>query len=333
MKKQNFKKALPYLIITFFFVGSVAVIAGVTGGVTKRNLYRSNSNEIKKVIDYENMLRVVHNSSTKDYFIPNNSSDEWNSFENNLPSNVWLDVVSCDDVDFICGSECSYQEKIYGTEIKGNGSCWFTENLAVTDYPNNAPINLFTDMNQIVDANGYVLSSVHNTIVNRNNAFCPDNYCLYQTLAATNNVEPLPSTSTVKIRGICPAGWHIPSMTEWKNNSSVSFSNCSTQSSYNTDICTGYNSSFSNQLYGFVDIYPKQPGGELLGDRVNLSTAAYFLSASYDEKTCTQYYQGQCLGWIYYPSDNRVVVFPGSGYSVWNYGVDNSFASVRCVKD
>jgi len=58
----------------------------------------------------------------------------------------------------------------------------------------------------------------------------------------------------------------------------------------------------------------------------DIGVIAYFLTASYDEKI----YSG---GWLYYPSGNRVVVFPGSGYSEWTYGVDNSFASVRCVKD
>jgi uncharacterized protein (TIGR02145 family) len=208
MKKQNFKKALPYLIITFFFVSSVAVIAAGMGGYQKYYFYHSNNNEKMTIVDYADRLRVVHNSSTKDYFIPNNSSEEWSSFENNLPPNVWLDVVSCDDDKFKynCGSDCSYfdgfQNKAAATVLIGS-QCWLNSNLETYQVPSGTLLEQWPPNTVATTTNHYACTE--NTLTCANGIF-------YQWWAALPS-DGLPdngNASSTPIRGICPAGWHIP---------------------------------------------------------------------------------------------------------------------------
>ncbi|MCK9616292.1 MAG: hypothetical protein M0R21_00475 [Lentimicrobiaceae bacterium] len=160
------------------------------------------------VVDYADRLRVVHNSSTKDYFIPNNSSDEWSSFENNLPTNVWLDIVSCDVDNFKdhCGSDCiysnGYQDVAYTTTLIGS-QCWMTKDLET--YQN-------ASSTMIAQWPASTVPTYNNRYACTENTSSCDQGIFYQWFTALPNggLQGDGNASTTPIRGICPSGWHIP---------------------------------------------------------------------------------------------------------------------------
>jgi uncharacterized protein (TIGR02145 family) len=109
-----------------------------------------------------------------------------------------------------CGQVINYLSENYPTVQIGN-QCWFAKNLNVGTLKN-----------------AYNSSQINNGIIEK---YCYDNdplNCdtfggLYQWAealqyqnGASNTSSPIPTFSG-NIQGICPTGWHIPSLNDWKS--------------------------------------------------------------------------------------------------------------------
>ncbi len=275
MKKQNFKKALPYLIITFFFVGSVAVIAGVTGGVNYQDSYPSYHGGSIKTKDIFNKIHVVNNSSTKDYFVPNKTGGEWSAFADNLPPNVSLDVIDCTDPVFTAGSDCAYNGFVYPT-VQIGSQTWFNENLQTTNKPDGSVIAQ------------WLLNGPHPVYPNYfSNRFACDSSVsscsgyLYQWDAALNGAAGfLPGASTTPvIQGICPAGWHIPSDTDIAAfKAAVTTEGCY----HNPDGIDVYSAICLRDFFGFDISLSGYRKGDSTGTYLYPGQIVFLRSATYD---------------------------------------------------
>ncbi len=90
------------------------------------------------------------------------------------------------------------------------------------------------------------------------------------------------STSTTKVRGVCPDGWHLPNSKEWGNlwtavgGTSVAGDNLKSTSGWYDELFGDGN---GNDKYGF-SVYPA--GNAAKGNFYNIGNFAYFWSTSAD---------------------------------------------------
>ena len=265
MKKPNFKKALPYLIITFFFVGSVAVIAGVTGGIQREDWYRTNHSVPLKILDFNNKSHVIQNDSAKDYFVPNKTGGEWSAFANNLPPNVSLNAVDCSDGVFTAGSDCEYNGYVYPT-VQIGSQTWFNEDLQTTDKPDGSALTQWPP--------SVASASTTRFTCDTNVSSCIGHF--YQWDAALNGAAGfLPGASTTPvIQGICPAGWHIPSETD------IAAFQATTASCYNSGT-TAYSATCLNNNFDFnISLSGYRKGAS--GSYMHSGQIVFLRSATYD---------------------------------------------------
>ncbi len=92
-----------------------------------------------------------------------------------------------------------YDGNIYNTVTIGK-QIWMAENLKTTHYRNGDPINIAKDDNQWFNNNHEGAYCSYNNDTNNAIKFG----WLYNSYAITDS------------RGICPAGWHIPTHSEWE---------------------------------------------------------------------------------------------------------------------
>lgn len=305
MKKQNFKKALPYLIITFFFVGSVAVIAGVTGGVNYYPSYHSYQGTSMQTKDVNNKVHAINNSSTKDYFVPNKTAEEWTAFADNLPPQVTLDAVDCADINFTAGSDCKYNGYVYPT-VQVGSQIWFNEDLQTTQKPDGSVMAQWPP--SVASASSTMFTCDTNV------SSCID--YLYQWDAALNGTTGFTgASSTPVIQGICPAGWHIPSDPEI-NALKTAVGSCynSTNNAFNAYcLDNSFNFYIKTPLSGW------RKGTD--GIYYNSGGVVFLRSATYDTNDGGKFHA------------HAMTVTPdGSSVQYGNYSKSDGL-SVRCVKD
>lgn len=94
---------------------------------------------------------------------------------------------------------------IYNTVQIGE-QCWTKENMRTTRYANGTNITL----NQ---SNGYSSSTAYRYIPNNQNNVSTYGY-LYNWKAVMGNASPSDANPS-GVQGICPSGWHVPSLAEW----------------------------------------------------------------------------------------------------------------------
>lgn len=119
-------------------------------------------------------------------------------------------------VNFYTGSVIEANSTVSDIEgnvyhIKSIGSqVWMTENLKTTKYPDGSAIPIVVSK---TDWSAFIPNSIaycwyNNEVANR------DLYgLLYTWTAATKGVAS--NSITGKVQGICPTGWHLPSIPEW----------------------------------------------------------------------------------------------------------------------
>ncbi len=142
-------------------------------------------------------------------------------------------------VPLIDGKSCpgtptvtDHEGNVYATVLIGT-QCWMRENLRTTTSPKTGTYLVNTEHKTTVNRSSYYGSKVAHWYMNDSTTYAPKGYgLLYNWCAAmdtanpTNYVEvPTPSNSgnntafgitvTSNHRGICPAGWHLPSYSEW----------------------------------------------------------------------------------------------------------------------
>ena len=104
-------------------------------------------------------------------------------------------------LDTACNSTLTdYDGNVYHMVRLGT-QCWMKENLRTTHYPNGEEIPVFVD-NEMTGTTPYRYANGDVNIYGYN----------YNWHAAAYNV---PATETSIIQGVCPNGWHLPSLAEW----------------------------------------------------------------------------------------------------------------------
>jgi len=95
---------------------------------------------------------------------------------------------------FVCGDEIRYEGKTYGTVLIGT-QCWLKENLDVGTMITGSPSN-----------NGIIEKYCYNNVL--------DSCTKYGGLYRWN--EAMQYVTTEGAQGICPTGWHIPTLSEFQ---------------------------------------------------------------------------------------------------------------------
>jgi uncharacterized protein (TIGR02145 family) len=165
------------------------------------------STEEKEVTNLKNSLLYSLNYSLEDIISYEIKSGDNISVVNATPTTsttITGTIVSCVDVD----------NNHYRT-VKIGDQIWMADNLKVTHYPDGTPIPHLTnqsDWNALDDNNEAAAYCVYNN--NANNEI--ETYgALYTWPAALGGVGKYSNDVPSGIRGICPAGWHVPSDKEW----------------------------------------------------------------------------------------------------------------------
>lgn len=182
---------------------------------------------------------------------------------------------------FECGSStvCDYDGNVYHTMRIGL-QCWTKENMRAEHFSDGTSI---PHRNTQVSGNGIARYSPNNSAAN----VAAYGY-LYTRRAALNNVD----NSTAKpsgVQGVCPVGWHVPSMAEWN----TLFSYVGSQIAYQCDnnsaniavalaSTTGWNSSTKNCAVGTSPSnnnatgFSAMPAGNGYGYYLEFGQNAYF---------------------------------------------------------
>ena len=91
--------------------------------------------------------------------------------------------------------------------VKLGEQCWMKENLKTTKYADGTDIKTISSGTSTTEARWYY----------------PDGFSSYKTKygllynrAAVMNGSPYSSTNPSGVQGVCPTGWHVPSLAEWK---------------------------------------------------------------------------------------------------------------------
>lgn len=149
-------------------------------------LPRLNTLQQQNIVDPATGLMVFNTDSSKVYF---------------FNGNVWLTFRNITDTlrHWSCGDQLlDYRDlKVYST-IQIGSQCWMAENLNV---------GTLIPYNQNMQNNGII------------EKYCfgyDESYCItYGGIYQWN--EAMQYTEIMGTQGICPAGWHIPSIYEWVN--------------------------------------------------------------------------------------------------------------------
>lgn len=177
----------------------------------------------------------------------------------------------------------------YGT-VQIGGQCWMAENLRVTKYADNTPIELGTDTNITVPYRYYV---------NNNSENVSTYGYLYNWAAAMHGAESSESNPS-GVQGVCPDGWHVPSGAEWTQLTDY----VSSQSAYlcsggdakalastegwslSNETCSPGNNPSTNNATGFglrpigyraLNVYV------MFGEAANIWTSTQVVNPSYDK--------------------------------------------------
>jgi uncharacterized protein (TIGR02145 family) len=208
----------------------------------------------------------------------------------------------------IVGSVTDIDGNVYNTITIGEQE-WVTDNLRSTHYADNTPISDGTGLgdSDIEYTSKYYFD--YNDDVNN----APVYGHLY-TWAAAMKGEGIESA-----QGVCPAGWHIPSESDWYKLRSYLGTDAGGKMKATT-IWTSPNIG-ANNASGFSAI----PGGwrnMFTGEFIAINNAAYYWSSS-----------GGAIG-----SSNAthfILSFSTASFAdgIWRYSFTNNGYSVRCIKD
>ncbi len=210
---------------------------------------------------------------------------------NEFGSSSWSSIWSFSTISAPCPGvpPVNYEGKVYNTVFIGN-QCWLTENLDV---------GTIIQTNQNANNN----SIIEKYCYNDNPANCNTYGGLYQWNEAMQYI------TTEKTKGICPTGWHIPTLAEFQTLQAIVNNNANELKA----VGQGTGSGIGNNASGFSALL----GGFYNGYYAFVGVTANFWSSS--NNTPSAYYFT-----IY--SDNQNIVLSNN--------VSNSYGfSIRCIKD
>lgn len=228
LKGKESKLTLLIFLLSFFLVGSL-IAGNISDGYTIFKNGGSNDDPVFwNTSDDATNLSVtpigtcIENNTNKDYFVPTRTKKEWDSFVSvvaNPLNPLGLKLVGCDGDKECrmsagencaiapndcgsCGSSCSgtisYGGESYGL-VQIGGQCWLNRNLNIGSRVN---FSTYQTNNGVTEK----------YCVGNTNDGCTVSGGLYSYMEAMNHNFTI---SGPFARGICPEGWHIPSMAEF----------------------------------------------------------------------------------------------------------------------
>jgi uncharacterized protein (TIGR02145 family) len=208
-------------------------------------------------------------------------------------------VISISNLDsmsiFICGvSKVNYGGKYYNTVLIGN-QCWLKENLDIGNMINSTSEGFQQSNNGITEKYCY----------NNNPANCETYGGLYEW------PEAMQYSTTPGTQGICPSGWHIPTLAEFQTLISTVGGNGNALKA----IGQGSGGGAGTNTSGFSAL--------LAGYRYYNGNFGY-LSTSTTFWSSTEYSSTHAYSLLLYSTN--------SSYNFYYYYKEGGF-SVRCLKD
>ena len=147
-------------------------------------------------------------------FSPYNCSYNGN---NPVSSSCSFALSSTCSSETICGNTCSYGGLNYGT-VEIGGRCWFAQNLNIgqrIDNCSSGPCYGDDCEKSCSERGGLINNQLNNGSIekycyNDNSSYCDIYGGFYHW------DEAMQYSNSEKSQGICPSGWHIPSLSEWE---------------------------------------------------------------------------------------------------------------------
>ena len=125
----------------------------------------------------------------------------------------WGEVDCPDPLEFLCGDTVVYHGHEYGTVAVG-GQCWFSENLRTSLYLNGDVIpSGLNDSTWAVTTEG--ATSVYGEGSSECDSESPDLDACDSETALAEYGRLYNWLAVDDPRGLCPAGWHVPSSAAW----------------------------------------------------------------------------------------------------------------------
>lgn len=249
-------------------------------------------------------------------YIPLNSESEFESMEDSK----W----QCPEAHTVTDVEGN----VYKT-VKIGQQCWLKENLRTTKYADGTSIPVIKGRY----ADGTPVSIPKIKYPNGTPAYKNDFGLLYEWETIMRN-ESSSNENPSRVQGICPNGWHIPSVAEWEQLLSFVASQIKYRSnpSFESNIAkslaskTCWKNAESNYVVGFAQGsndatgFSALPAGCFNEEAQEFAEMAYFWSS-------TQHAYSSTCAWMYSLWYLHASVEKKCIYTTKNFG------SVRCVKD
>lgn len=241
-----------------------------------------------------------------------------------LVSGPYVDTMPCPGTPTVTDVDGN----TYNTVLIG-GQCWTRENLRTTRYADGTDIPLWNNVDSHTDP--YY-------VVGEN----PVAYGYYYNWPAAMRSASSSDTIPSMVQGVCPTGWHLPSVSEW-----IQFKNyVRLQSQY---LCGGDNSNIAKALAATSgwDYYPYEC---TVGHDQMSNNASGFCAvpAGIGHETSSSFAGTNAFFWSSTAADNSSEIIPGeninsyskvfvlrydSEYADWGFCYKSMCSSVRCLRD
>ena len=255
---------------------------------------------------------------------------------------VVIDSKSCPAAPTVT----DHEGNVYATVQIGD-QCWMRDNLRTTTSPSTGTYivnNQFSSDTEIATTYTGKMARWYN---NDSTTYAPMNYGLlynwnaavdtFNTAYGETSINDSSSRAVVVIfsdhrRGICPAGWHLPSDAEWTQLTNY----MSSQSEY---VCGDTNINIAKALAATTGWYSSTDYCAVGNDRsLNNATgfgavpAGYWLNSSFiDVGYLTSFWSSSQSAYYPYDIRGRYLFYHDAGTD-WYLGVTRGF-SVRCLRD
>ena len=281
-----------------------------------------------------NHYRFTSSHYTLDYgcsirCLKDETSSSINTLENQI--NQLQNYIDSVTNTFTCGVSKvkDYDGNEYNT-VKIGEQCWMKENMRAKHFSDGTAIPTGTDSSWTSPFYYYHSASSHYNL---------EELGYYYNWPAAMNVSASSSSNPSGVQGVCPTGWHIPSIAEWNQL----FSYARTQSSwFCNDQSTNIGKALASDKYWGANTTTCAPGNDYTQNNASCFSAiaggyAYFSTAG----VAFGYNHGfQFMAWssdIATGNDKAKYVYigyqyPGAYTNLSGYSIGYAL-SVRCLRD